>query len=561
MPSSKNIHAPFGDIRFQKDVYLTLKDGTRLAADIYKPTGEGPFPVLLMRQPYGKDIASTVVYAPPVFFARQGFLVVIQDVRGRGKSEGTFQPFIQEQEDGLETIDWAADLPDSNGRVGMYGFSYQGYTQLAPSLAQPDPLKAIAPHMTAFDLYSGWFYRDGLLQLASTLGWGNQMLREDVWRSQAREAYQALETSWLNPSALSRQLPVSECDPLTREDAPTYVRDWLSHENYDPFWKPLDILAQADQIRIPVFHLSGWYDFYTRGSFDGYRSLHKRDPNNQYLVAGPWVHLPWGDRAHLGETWGSAAALDTDSLLVQWFKKWLTDEEPSESLSGAKYFLLGSNHWESDAQWPPADAELTKLHLTSRGRANSRFGDGQLTYESSSGPSDTYNYDPEVPVLAPGGSYSGSLAWGPSDLSSSQQGNNLLVYTSPPFPEETRLVGQVTASLSVDSSAPETAWVCRLSRVTKNGQAWFLTLGCACWSRDPENASIRIHFDDTACTFFAGESLRLDIASSAFPLLIRHPNTSTSPARISDSAEFERATQVIHHNADQPSFLECLFVA
>lgn len=551
----------YQDISFQQDVGLTLKDGTKLFSDIFTPRGEGPFPVLLMRQPYGKDIASTVVYAPPAYFARQGFLVVIQDVRGRGKSEGTFNPFFQETEDGLETIAWAADLPQSNGSVGMYGFSYQGSTQLYPSLAQPEPLKAIAPHMTAFDPYSGWFYREGLLQLGTTLGWGNQMLRESAWRSGNREVYQALEKAWENPGALSRQLPIVDCDPLCRDQASSFVRDWLEHDNYDAYWESLNLLPRADQIALPTFHLSGWYDFYLRGSLDGYRALHSRYPDRQYLVAGPWAHIPWGDRAHSGEPFGPRAFLDTDALLVRWFKKWLTEEEPVETLEGAKYFFLGTNHWESATQWPPPDAEPATFFLASGGRANSRFGNGQLSRESSSGPPDTFNYDPEVPVLAPGGSFSGSLAWGPSDLSSSQQGNNLLVYTTPPFACETRLLGQARCHLSVASTAEETAFVCRLSRVTENGQAFFLCLGVGRWDSSREAEGLTITLDDTACAFRPGERLRLDIASSAFPLLIRHPNTRKSPARVANAAEFERATQVVHHSPQQPSFLECRLIA
>jgi putative CocE/NonD family hydrolase len=141
-----------------------------------------------MRQPYGRDIASTVVYAHPAWFASHGYNVVIQDVRGRGDSGGHFYPFLHEKQDGAETIAWLRTLPESNGKIGMYGFSYQGMTQLLAAAAQPEGLLCISPAMAATDLFHGWFFTNGALRLASTLGWGLQMLKEDARRLNLREA-------------------------------------------------------------------------------------------------------------------------------------------------------------------------------------------------------------------------------------------------------------------------------------------------------------------------------------------------------------------------------------
>ena len=175
-------------VRLERAVACTLSDGAVLVSDHYYPAGQGPWPTLLMRQPYGRDIASTVVYAHPVWFARQGYHVAIQDVRGRGGSRGDFYPFRHEARDGAETIAWLRVHPACNGRIGMYGFSYQGATQLLAAAEQPEGLQCIAPHMTATDLYHGWFYHHGALRLSSTLGWGIQMLREDARRKGLREA-------------------------------------------------------------------------------------------------------------------------------------------------------------------------------------------------------------------------------------------------------------------------------------------------------------------------------------------------------------------------------------
>src|SRR5580658_3493862 len=167
-------------VSLERGVRCRTSDGVHLVSDHYYPYGLGPNPTLLMRQPYGRDIASTVTYAHPVWFASHGYNVVIQDVRGRGDSEGDFYPFRHEARDGAETIRWLRARSESNGKVGMYGFSYQGLTQLLAAAEQPEGLVCIAPAMTACDLYSGWFYQGGALRLSSTLGWGLQMLKEDA---------------------------------------------------------------------------------------------------------------------------------------------------------------------------------------------------------------------------------------------------------------------------------------------------------------------------------------------------------------------------------------------
>src|SRR5271168_2879187 len=183
-------------VRLESGVRCRMSDGVELVSDHYYPAGSGAQPTILMRQPYGRDIASTVVYAHPVWFARHGYNVVIQDVRGRGDSEGDFYPFRNEARDGKETIAWLRTRPECNGRIGMYGFSYQGATQLLAAAEQPEGLVCIAPAMTAHDLYSGWFYHNGALRLASTLGWGLQMLKADARRLGNRVASERLEQAW-----------------------------------------------------------------------------------------------------------------------------------------------------------------------------------------------------------------------------------------------------------------------------------------------------------------------------------------------------------------------------
>lgn len=547
-------------VEIECGVVAVMRDGCRLVADVYRPAvgdaGTGPWPVLLMRQPYGRDIASTVVYAHPTWFARRGFLVVVQDVRGRGDSEGEFYAFRREAEDGYDTVRWAATLRGANGRVGMYGFSYQGSTQLLAALGRPPELRALAPHMTAFALHSGWFYRGGLLQLSTSVSWASQMLREDARRRGARSEA-ALDENWQNTGRLSGVFPVRDAVPLVAEDLPSYGADWLRHAEDDVYWREFDMLARVDDLGLPMFHLSGWYDLYLRGSVDGYRAMAARHPG-QFLLAAPWVHLPWGNLVG-GADLGMAAVPAVDEMLASWFHHWLDSDQPPATapagMEGVRYFVLGENAWRESRAWPPAEARPRVWHLVSGGRANSRFGDGGLSEDGPGGPDDLFNYDPEVPVLAPGGNQGGHAGFGPHDLSAQQQGINLLVYDTGAAKVPLVVVGDPVCVLYVTSSAPETSFVARLSRVMADGRAVFLTLGAG-RVKAREGAELRLALDPVAVRLAPGERLRLDVASSAYPLLIRHPNTECDPAAVSRPAEYRRALQVVHHDAARPSRLE-----
>jgi putative CocE/NonD family hydrolase len=550
-------------VRLERGVECRLSDGTTLVSDHYYPAGAGPWPTLLMRQPYGRDIASTVVYAHPVWFARQGYHVTIQDVRGRGGSGGEFYPFRHEGRDGAETIAWLRTHAACNGRIGMYGFSYQGATQLLAAVEQPEGLRCIAPHMTAADLYHGWFYHHGALRLSSTLGWGIQMLREDARRKGLREASGRLEEAWINVRSQPMRVPYGAHPEVADPVLPTYVRDWFSHREAGAYWNELDISTRIDRINIPALHLAGWYDTYLEGSVAGYLALRNGAGSefareNQYLIAGPWIHIPWGDRA--GEaSFGEAANLPTDEILLRWFNHWLKDSGEFTGEEHVRYFLLGRNRWRTAEEWP-AEADCA-LYLHSAGNANSRRGDGGLTAHAPKGdqPRDVFIYDPEVPVYAPGGPQALS---GPYDQAASEMGNNLLVYTSNPVNREIEVFGQPRIRLFAATSAAQADFTAKLVRVTSSGRAEFLCIGIARSSwlfRDKGYTADNVHtweftLQPIAFTLAPGERLRLEIASSAFPLYDRNPSNSTPPQH-ADQWTWTRSTQQILHSAEHPSAL------
>jgi putative CocE/NonD family hydrolase len=549
-------------IRLERGLRCKLSDGVTLVSDHYYPAGEGPWPTLLMRQPYGRDIASTVVYAHPVWFARNGFHVVIQDVRGRGGSEGDFYPFRHEGCDGAETILWLRTHAACNGRIGMYGFSYQGATQLLAAAEQPEGLQCIAPHMTATDLYHGWFYHQGALRLSSALGWGIQMLREDARRKNLREATSKLETGWANIRAQSAQVPYVDHPAITDPALPSYVRDWFVHREPGEYWSSQDVSTRIDRIQVPALHITGWYDTYLEGSIAGYLALRKgagteSAREHQYLFVGPWVHIPWGDR--VGDTnLGEAANLNTDEILLRWFNHWLKDTSDFSMDARVRYFRMGINNWRGAHDW---NEDAFTLHLHSAGNANSREGDGRLSPNAPENqePRDVFVYDPEVPVMAPGGP---QALGGPFDQAALEMGNNLLVYTSEPVQQPTEVFGQPRVKLYAATSAAHADLVAKLVRITAKGRVEFLCIGIARSSwlfREAGYTADQVRawefsLEPIAFVLAEGERVRLEIASSAFPLYDRNPSTDIPP-QCADSWNWARSTQQILHTADHPSVL------
>ncbi|HUH63064.1 MAG TPA: CocE/NonD family hydrolase [Terracidiphilus sp.] len=550
-------------VRLERGVECRLSDGVVLVSDHYYPPGEGPWPTLLMRQPYGRDIASTVVYAHPVWFARHGYHVAIQDVRGRGGSGGDFYPFRTEARDGAETIAWLREHSACNRRIGMYGFSYQGATQLLAAAEQPEGLLCIAPHMTVTDLYLGWFYHHGALRLSSTVGWGIQMLREDARRKGLRAASDRLEAAWGNVRTQSAYAPYAQHPAIADPELPGYVRDWFAHREPDEYWRELDAGARVDRVKVPALHLAGWFDTYLDGSIAGYLALRHHAGsefarNHQYLIVGPWIHIPWGDRAGDAD-FAKTANLDIDATLLDWFNHWLKDSGDFHGEPRIRYFALGVNEWRISAEWPQEAAFA--LYLLSDGCANSRKGDGRLSTDLPAGdePHDVFVYDPEVPVMAPGGpqALSGSF-----DQSVLELGNNLLVYTSPPAARAAEIFGQPHIRLFASTSAAHADFTAKIVRVTASGRAEFVCMGIARSSwlfRESSYAADQVHewnFALEPCAFVLapGERLRLEIASSAFPLYDRNPSTPVPP-QLADNWNWARSTQQISHAVSHPSAL------
>ncbi|HEY9863510.1 MAG TPA: CocE/NonD family hydrolase [Candidatus Obscuribacterales bacterium] len=454
----------------QETASLITRDGIRLDADIYRPDTEEKLPVLLMRQPYGRAIASTVVYAHPKWYAQQGYIVVIQDVRGRGTSQGKFKLFTHEIEDGLDTINWVANFPHSNGRVGMYGFSYQGLTQVYAASNRPKALKTICPAMMSHDLYGDWAYEGGAFCLFANLGWAMQISAETARLKHNKTAYNSLYQA-------SRNLPFFDAIPASPEvlklhDPDSFYHEWLAHDQPDKYWETLS--PKLDNLDLPMLHIGGWFDTYLRGTIHFYQEMVKRSHASQYLIIGPWAHLPWGRKVG-SVNYGLTASSLIDSLQIQWFDTFLKGKENSIfNQNQVCLFEMGSQVWRQFKQWPSSPSQI--YFLSTNGLASLREDAGILTLNCpKNSQEDVFVHDPWRPVPALGGH--AIYPTGSFDRSSLDCRTDIVTYTSEPLSQDLYLAGDLTVEIYCSADTPSFDLSAVLSEVKSDGSVYNFSQG------------------------------------------------------------------------------------
>ena len=529
-------------------VSMTTRDGVRLDADVYRPANGGPYPVLLMRQPYGRRIASTIVFAHPRWYAAQGYIVAIQDVRGTGSSEGTFRAFETEREDGSDTVAWAAALPGSTGRVGMYGFSYQGMTQLLALAGGAPALGALAPVMVGWDIHGDWAYEGGAFRLADGIGWGIQM-------AAIRAGYEKDHDAVLALSRAARALPLQDETPafpevLRRYRAYGHYADWVENERHDaPYWRlisPRAALA-GQRMDVPMLHIGGWYDTMLMGTIDAFAAARAGSDQPQRLVIGPWPHLPWGRMS--GGDMGSEADARIDRLQLRWFEGFLKSSGGGEPLStGLDLFDVGAKVWRQFTVWP---SETRSLHLASGGLAAPTVTDGSLQEPIGNASCDVVVHDPWRPVPSLGGHDAAPM--GRQDRTGLDARADIACYTSAPSTEDTLLVGRVDLDLWVEADAVSFDLSAVLSEVTPAGRAIVLTQGYRRVASG-EALPLRISLRAICATISAGSALRLSLAGASFPAHPVNPGTGT---RLADTraTDCQVITLSLLSGGDTPSRL------
>lgn len=500
---------------------MLTRDGVRLDADIYSPQKIGDFPVLLMRQPYGRAIASTVVYAHPIWYAQHGYIVVIQDVRGRGTSEGQFNLFSAEIADGEDSVNWAANLPGSSGKVGMYGFSYQGMTQLYAASTCPTALKTICPAMIGYDLYADWAYEGGAFCLQANLGWAIQLATETARLKGDETAYQALYQA-------SRNLPFFDKIPavpeVLKQFAPdSFYHDWIQYNQPDSYWKNLS--PNLDSVDLPMLHIGGWFDTYLRGTLNFYQDRITQSQQPQHLIVGPWSHLPWARKVGAID-YGIAANNPIDLLQIRWFDYYLKGldngilEQPPISL-----FEMGSNQWQEFDSWPQNPSQV--YFLQSNGLASLREDAGVLRESVPKNSTDIFVHDPWRPVPAFGGH--ATFPAGAFERSALDSRSDILTYTSAPLEADLHLAGDVFVEVYCEADTPSFDLCAVLSEVKTDGRVYNFTQG---YRRvDTVENPVKIQFQATCIKIPQGNAVRLSLSGACFPAYSVNPGTGQPPSQ------------------------------
>lgn len=548
------------DVTVEFDVPARMRDGVQLSADIYRPARGGPWPTLLTRLPYGKRTLEEMIWSgiDPVETARRGFVVIVQDVRGRFASGGEWQPMQTDAADGYDTVEWAATLPGANGRVAMYGGSYHGNTQWMAAVSRPPALTAIAPQMTWSDPMDGLFQRGGALELGFYLHWNHWMAAGHVERMahgpEAREAQlAAILDDW---ERLGERgfwtLPVKDAGVLSRHGVPESAAA-VAGEQPDAV-AACRVAGAYEQIAVPAFNSGGWYDLFTQGTIDNYVALRHSQPDAR-LVMGPWSHEEMGER--IGEmSVGFAGMRDGTGVhphgsWVEFQLAWLRHQlDPSYEAKlpsqPVRIFTMGRNQWRDEPTWPIARARSQRWYLHPGGGLSSIE---PQAHASSSG----FIYDPASPVPTVGGNVLLPPRWGqgPLDQRELEARDDVLVFTSQVLADELEVTGRIRVVLYAASSAPSTDWVARLCDVHPDGRSINICDGILRVAHGADRP-VRHEIDlwSTSIAFLPGHRLRVHVTSSSFPRWDRNLNTgdqsvpATVPARQQVFHDWSRSSHI-----------------
>lgn len=537
-------------------IRIPMRDGVRLAADLYRDDAVKRGPVVLMRTPYNKERAAGVAQR----FAAAGYVAVVQDCRGKFASEGTFIPYNSEGQDGFDTIEWIGRQPWCDGKIGMWGSSYVGATQWQAAVEQPPGLVTITPTATWTSFYRN-LYLGGAVRHSLIAKWasGNSPKPEGA----------TVTTDW-NRTLL--HLPLSEIDDQVGWPI-AWLEAMLTHPSPDGYWKRLDLTHDMLDLSLPIQHVVGYYDFFSRESVNSFVRMQTqaRQPEvrrQQQLILGPWDHGTIG-KSRVGDLdFGPQAEWDAAGATLEWFDRFLKrdPQATAKPFVPVRYFVLGANQWQEAQQWPPHSNE-SSLYLHSAGKANTRTGDGRLNDDppTADEPADKFRADPADPVPACPITADRPLhnaTWAPVEQQSLEDRPDVLVYTTEPFAKKFRFAGNPRAELSVSTDTPDADWVVKLLDVHPDGKSYNLAVGILRGRfRESELRpklivpgevlSVSIDLGPIAAELAEGHRLRVVICGAYFPLFDRNPNTGEGPFGKRTAV----AAESIHHSVKHPSRL------
>ncbi|MBI3666373.1 MAG: CocE/NonD family hydrolase [Acidobacteria bacterium] len=584
------------DVIVAKNVMVPMRDGVRLATDLYFPARngvrlEGKFPAIMERTPYNKDGAAGWA----TYYAARGYVAVAQDTRGRYNSEGIWHMMTDDPSDGFETASWIVSQPWSDGGFATIGTSYTGGTQHALALTNPPGLKAMVPADAVSN--AGYFgMRNGGAFELRFLNWifamtgpsGSRASRDPATRAILEEAGKSIR-QYLENLPLRKGLT-----PIRL--APEY-EEWLiyamGHGENDAYWKQ-PVFGVVDQMAaykdVPVYLIGGWYDSWARQTTMSYMALAKSKKSPQKLIMGPWIHGQHTRSAHGQADFGPDAAIDGLAFRLRWYERWLKNVQNGvENQAPVKIFVMGGGSeakvaegrhlhggvWREEKEWPLVRARFTPYYLHSDGSLSP-----QKPAETSSHTS--YDFDPRNPVPAIGGNISsadgimlqgawdqkcGAHVWNCKDSLPLSARRDVLVFMTPPLTEDVEVTGPIDVKLWASSSAVDTDFTAKLIDVHQptpdfpGGIAMNLEDGIirARFRNSREKQELMkpgeiyeftIQLYPTSNLFKAGHLIRLDISSSNFPRFDVNPNTGEP---LNDHRRMFTATNSIYHDSARPS--------
>jgi uncharacterized protein len=539
----------------ERNVPVTMRDGVVLRANVFRPDHGGPYPVLVMRTPYGKRSGGVDRYV------KAGYIVVSQDARGRYASEGKWESFVQfethDAEDGYDTVEWAAKLPGSTGKVGTFGASYNAFLQWRLAPLRPPSLVAMA----AFSIPARYTDLEGpgTIRPGRRLHWWVTNMSPDVRRKtgrpgthtngEMRKLWNAGDSKkWLH------FLPWLDLPLEAFEHETNAVQHWLKNPHTDP-WK---LHEDVPEIAVPNLDIIGWYD-HCNGDMLLNRAMMTQAKTEvarkgSRTIIGPWAHVGRGARRYGKVDFGPNAPMDCVALELQWFDYWLKGKQNGiDKTAPVRIFVTGDNQWRDEQHWPLKRAQKRSFYLTSDGNANTPAGGGKLiAHNPEAAGKDDFTYDPIDPVPSLHGP---SLFQIPTDQRPLADRNDILVYQTPPLDERIEVTGNPIVELFAASSAPDTDFFVRLIDVAPDGMQRDVSMGMvrARYRNGLDKPSLitpgevvkyTIRMNPTSNAFLPGHRLRLDITSSDFPNYDRNHNTA---ANQNADAELKSANQTIHH--------------
>jgi putative CocE/NonD family hydrolase len=543
---------PLYRVKHETKVPVPMRDGIKLAAEIFRPDAPGKFPVLMLHRYFreGADRGE--------FFAPRGYVVALVDCRGRYDSEGTWVPYVNDPQDGYDAQQWLGRQPWSNGKIGTFGQSYNGFTQvMAAPLASPY-LKCMVPQENQQSNF-GHLYNDGVMQINVIFEFGLHTKQG----SQIQRIFPIDHPHY-------RRLPLL----AAVDDFPQvqHVKDWFRHARYDDYWKSYGIKEKYGRIQAPALFMTGWYDNLCHEGWRNYLGLRKEGGSEAArtgtkIIVGPWTHG------------GTFAVPNFLQVKLRWYDYWLKGiQNGIDRDAPIRIYVMGADKWRDEREWPLARARYTPFYLASGAQADLVRADGRLRRtphapreglrhaerdEYGTQP-ERFTYDPENPVYTLGGQISTHAdIWGPRDRRVRQERDDVLVYSTEPLDKDLEVTGPVELKLFAASTAVDTDFTATLTDVYPDGRAIHICEGIrgVTFRESLEHPTpiepgkiypLSISLWETSMVFKAGHRIRLEVSSSNFPRYARNQNTGLP---LGSSAEMRKAQQTIYHDADHPSHL------